>query len=88
MSNDVGLGKPGGVQQGDHVIGCGCGSIVASPGGSSCTAIAALGRNQCAQPLSVQLSGNGVEGRWLLRESMEQDDRRSIGRPGVDDLEA
>ncbi len=88
MTNDVGLGKPGGVEQGDHVRGCSRGSIVPSPGGSSRTCIAALCRNKRAQPLSVQLSGNGVESRWLLRKSMEQDDRRSISRPGVDNLEA
>ena len=42
----------------------------------------------CAQPLSVQPSGDGFESRGLLWKSMQQDDRRSVGRPGVDNLEA
>jgi len=88
MTNDVGLGKPGGVQQGDHVTGGGRGSIVPSPGGSSCTDIYALRRSKCAQPVSVQPSGDGFESRGLLWKSMQQDDRRSVRRPGVDNLEA
>jgi hypothetical protein len=88
MANDVSSGEPSGIEQGDDVSRCGSGSIVASPGGSSRTGIATLRRSKGSQPLKVQPSGNGVESRWLLRKSMEQDDRRSISRPGVDNIEA
>ena len=72
MTNDMSLGEPSGVEQGDDVSRCGSGSIVASPAGSSGSSVATLSRSKRSQPLSVQPTRNGFEGGRLLRKSVQQ----------------
>jgi hypothetical protein len=88
VTNDMSLGEPSGIEQGDDVSRCGSGSIVASPAGSSGSSVATLSRSKRSQPLSVQPTRNGFEAGRLLRKSMQQYHRWSLSKTGVDNTEA
>ena len=61
MTNKMGLGKAGGVEQRHDICGCRSGSIIPPPGRSRSLGVAALARDQRAQPSRFQLAGDRLE---------------------------
>ena len=80
VTNKMGLGKAGGIEQRHHISGRRGGSIIPPAGGARSSGVAALTRRERSQPCRVKPTRDRLEADRLLRESVQQHHSRPIRR--------